>query len=112
MELDSAGIVGSLGTAIGLGIAYAVNLMSKRYGEGAVMTANAQAQKDMLDWQREQLEAEVARREKAESLVQQMYEKVNELTHQMQTLQVQNLELKRQVEHLSDLIASLKGNST
>lgn len=111
MEPDSAGIVGSLGAAIGLGIAYAVNLISKRFGDGAVASANAQAQKDMLNWQREQLEAEVARREKAESLVQQMYEKVNELTHQMSALQLQNQELKRQVEHLSDLIASLKGIS-
>lgn len=110
MEAESAGLVGTLGAAIGMGITYAVKILGAKINGGTVGAANDSVQKDMLQFLKDQLESEVERREKVELAHEQLYVKFNELSKQMGIIEIQNQRLQQQVSELSDLVASLKGN--
>jgi len=89
--------------AIAIAIVWGGRIMAKRLGlsETSVSEANQQAQKDMLDWQKEQLKDEVARREKAEGQVQTLLEKLGHMSEQLLHMERQNAELKRQMDNLT-----------
>ena len=106
-ELDpssATGITGVLGGAIALAVVWGGKLMAKRLGLDPTTAgeANQQAQKDMLDWQRDQLKDEVARREKAEIQVQALLEKINDFTMGMAHMEQQNNAMKEQMEFMTD----------
>ncbi len=107
MESFDPGNAGSIGMsvtgAIAIAIFWGTRIMMKRLGlsETSVSEANQQAQKDMLDWQREQLKDEVARREKAEGQVQTLLEKLGLMSEQLLHMERQNAELKKQMDNLT-----------
>lgn len=109
---SNLGILGSIGTGVAVAVGWGVNLAMKRMGLTATTAAeaNAAAQKDMLDWQKEQLRDEVARREKAEDQVQSLLIKLNEVTTQMSRLEQQNQTLQSQVQTLTETVANLKAS--
>lgn len=108
MEGFDPGNAGSIGTAISgafaLALVWGGRIMMKRLGltEPSASEANQQAQKDMLDWQRDQLKDEVARREKAEGQVQTLLEKLGLMSEQLLHMERQNAELKRQMDNLTE----------
>lgn len=110
MDAESGTLVGTLGTAFGIGLAYAVNVVSKKVTGNTAAAANDGAQKDMLEFMKAQLESEVERREKVEQMYEQLYGKFNELSKQLGVMEAQNERLEHRVAELSDLVASLKGN--
>lgn len=105
-----ASITGVLGGAIALAAVWAGKVMMKRLGidPTTAAEANQQAQKDMLDWQKEQLKDEVARREKAEAQVQVLLEKLNEVSRQMAHMEQQNNAMKEQMEFMTDQNSKLQ----
>lgn len=107
---NSSGLLLTLMTAAGGAVALGINMALKRFGivPGDPSTANNQAQKDMLDWQRDQLKDEVARREKAEDQVQRLLEKLNVMSDQMTRLEFQNQQLQVQVETLRRTVEQIK----
>lgn len=108
---SSSGLLLTLTTAAGGAVALGIRMFASRYGfiPGDPASANSQAQKDMLDWQREQLRDEVARREKAENQVQTLLEKLNTMSDQMARLERQNQQLQEQLETLRRTVEQLKG---
>jgi predicted nuclease with TOPRIM domain len=107
---NSSGLLLTLTTAAGGAVALGISMALKRFGivPGDPATANSQAQKDMLDWQRDQLKDEVARREKAEDQVQKLLEKLNVMSDQMSRLEFQNQQLQVQVETLRKTVEQIK----
>jgi uncharacterized protein YlxW (UPF0749 family) len=107
---SNLGIVGTIGAGVTFALGWGVTLVLKKLGLTAstASDANAQAQKDMLDWQREQLRDEVSRREKAEAQVQSLLEKQNEFTLSMARMESLNKTLQDQVQTLSDNVAKLE----
>lgn len=107
---SNLGIVGSIGAGITFAVGWGITILAKRFGitSASASDANAQAQKDMLDWQREQLKDEVTRREKAEAQVQSLLEKQNEFTLSMARMENLNKTLQDQVQTLSDNVARLE----
>lgn len=107
MESFDPGNAGTIGAtvsgAIAIAIIWGAKIMAKRLGlsETSASEANQQAQKDMLDWQRDQLKDEVARREKAEGQVQTLLEKLGLMSEQLLHMERQNAELKRQMDNLT-----------
>ena len=99
-----ASITGVLGGAIALAVVWGGKLIAKRLGldPTTAAEANQAAQKDMLDWQKEQLKDEVARREKAETQVQVLLDKLNEVSRQMAHMEQQNNAMKDQMEFMTD----------
>lgn len=111
VELGSnTGIVATLSGAVALAIGWGTTLLLKRLGITAATASevNNQAQKDMLDWQREQLKDEVSRREKAETQVQELHQKLNDFTLQMGRLETQNQKLQDQVQLLTLTVEQLR----
>ncbi|WP_152978760.1 hypothetical protein [Pseudomonas mediterranea] len=108
----NTGLIGSVSAGVALAIGWGISLVLKRLGltSASAAEANNQAQKDMLDWQKEQLKDEVARREKAETLVQDLLLKQNEFTLQMSRLEQQNQKLQDQVQFLTATVEQLKAN--
>lgn len=111
-DLGNTGIIGSISAGLALAVGWGITLVLKRLGltSSSAAEANNQAQKDMLDWQKEQLKDEVARREKAEGLVQDLLLKQNEFTLQMSRLEQQNQKLQEQVQTLTTTVEQLKAN--
>lgn len=113
VELGSnTGIIATISGGVTLAIGWGISLALKRMGITATSAAEANnaAQKDMLDWQREQLKDEVARREKAEAMVQALLEKQNELTLQLDRVEDQNKKLSEQVQQLTSQFEQLKAS--
>jgi septal ring factor EnvC (AmiA/AmiB activator) len=107
---SNLGILGSLGAGAAALTWWGINLALKKFGLTSLSAsdANQAAQKDMLDWQREQLKDEVQRREKAEAQVQTLLEKLNEVTTQMSRMEAQNQKLQEQVQTLTSTVDQLK----
>jgi chromosome segregation ATPase len=111
VELGSnTGIVASITAGVTLAAGWLTSLALKRMGITAATASevNNQAQKDMLDWQRDQLKDEVTRREKAETQVQELHQKLNDFTIQMGRLETQNQKLQDQVQLLTLTVQQLK----
>ena len=109
--LSGAGVVAALGGAITFAVSWGAKVLVQKLRldpSSAANDANSQAQKDMLDWQRDQLKEEVARREKAEDQVQTLMDKLNEVTAQMTRMETQNQKLQDQVEALTKTVDQLK----
>lgn len=104
------GVVATLATAVGAGVMWAVGALGKKYGfiQTSVAEVNNQAQKDMLDWQRQQLTDEVTRRERAELLNQTLNEKLNGMQKTMDRLELLNTNLQEQVQVLTDKFTKLQ----
>lgn len=107
---SNLGLVGTIGAGVTFALGWGVTLILKRLGLTTLSAsdANQAAQKDMLDWQREQLKDEVTRREKAEAQVQTLLEKLNEVTTQMSRMEAQNQKLQEQVQTLTSTVDQLK----
>lgn len=111
VELGSnTGIVASITAGVTLAVGWGTTLLLKRLGITAATAGevNNQAQKDMLDWQRDQLKDEVNRREKAETQVQELHQKLNDFTIQMSRLELQNQKLQDQVQLLTLTVEQLR----
>lgn len=106
------GFLASVTTLLGVGVAYGGTVLAKKLGvfANSVGEANQAVQKDMLDWIQGQLESEVARREKAETQVQTLLDKLNEVTIQMTRMEAQNQSLQEQVQTLTGTVADLKSH--
>lgn len=119
VSAGGGGFLASVITLLGVGGAYAASLLAKKIGffSTSAGEANQSAQKDMLDWIQGQLEAEVSRREKAETQVQSLLVKLNEVTTQMSRMEVQmarteeqNVLLNEKVTVLTTTVTDLKAH--
>jgi len=101
---SATSITGVLGGAIAIAVVWGGKIMAKRLGLETVTAgeANAQAQKDMLDWQRDQLKEEVARRKEAELQAQSLLEKLNDFVMKMGHMEQQNARLQEQMEFMTN----------
>lgn len=110
-----AGIISTISVGLGAAVLWGSSIILKRFGislPGTAASANEQAQKDMLDWQRDQLATEVARRERAESLNQELLKQLNDMTAQMDRLEIQAEQMKAQIETLTKTVEQFKAQMT